>query len=69
MFAEDISMNDADNRILEKLEAQVAYNEKMLNELNDLVAAQGREIDKLKAEVEVLGRQVLQITEGEVGSH
>lgn len=26
-------------------------------------------LEKLEAEVEVLGRQVLQITEGEVGSH
>lgn len=53
----------------EDLEAQVAYNEKMLNDLSDIVTAQGREIDKLKAEIDVLGRQVLQITEGEVGSH
>lgn len=62
-------MNDRDKATLERLETQVAYNEKMLNELNDLVAAQAREIDQLKAEVEVLGRQVLQMTEGEVGSH
>jgi uncharacterized coiled-coil protein SlyX len=62
-------MNDVDAKILEKLEAQVAYNEKILNDLNDLVTAQGREIDQLKAELKVIGRQVLQITEGEVGSH
>ncbi len=54
---------------IEDLEAQVAYNEKMLNDLSDIVTTQGREIDKLKAEIDVLGRQVLQITEGEVGSH
>ncbi len=56
-------------KVLEKLEAQIAYNEKMLSDLNDIVAAQAAEIDELKAEIKVLGRQVLQITEGEVGSH
>ena len=62
-------MNATQASVLEKLEAQISYNEKMLNELNEIVAAQAREIDTLKAEVEVLGRQVLQITEGEAGSH
>lgn len=62
-------MNEIDTKTMEKLEAQVAYNEKMLNDLNDLVTSQGRAIDLLKAEVELLGRQVLQITEGEAGSH
>lgn len=62
-------MNATSNEVLEKLEAQLSYNEKMLNELNEIVAAQAKEIDTLKAEVEVLGRQVLQITEGEVGQH
>jgi uncharacterized coiled-coil protein SlyX len=62
-------MNATETQALEKLEAQISYNEKMLNELNEIVAAQAREIDTLKAEVEVLGRQVLQITEGEVSSH
>jgi uncharacterized coiled-coil protein SlyX len=62
-------MNNVYTKTLETLEAQVAYNEKMLSDLNDLMTAQGREIDQLKAEIEVLGRQVLQITEGEVGSH
>jgi len=56
-------------KALEKLESQIAYNEKMLNDLNEIVAAQADEIDKLKAEIKILGRQVLQITEGEVGSH
>jgi uncharacterized coiled-coil protein SlyX len=62
-------MNDNERSTLDKLEAQVAYNEKMLNDLNDLVTAQAREIEQLKAGIEVLGRQILQITEGEVGSH
>lgn len=62
-------MSASDSKALEDLEAQVAYNEKMLTDLNEIVTAQGREIDKLKAEIDVLGRQVLQITEGEAGSH
>lgn len=62
-------MNDNERSTLDKLEAQVAYNEKMLNDLNELVTAQAREIEQLKAAIEVLGRQILQITEGEVGSH
>jgi uncharacterized coiled-coil protein SlyX len=62
-------MSNSNTKVLEKLEAQVAYNEKMLNDLSAIVAEQGRDIDKLKAEIEVLGREVLQITEGEVGSH
>ena len=56
-------------KTLEKIEADVAYNEKALNDLSEMVIAQGREIDKLKAEIAVLGRQILQITEGEAGSH
>jgi uncharacterized coiled-coil protein SlyX len=62
-------MSDSDSKVLEELEAHVAYNEKMLTDLNEIVTAQGREIDKLKAEIDVLGRQILQITEGEAGSH
>lgn len=56
-------------KLLEKLEAQIAYNERMLSDLSNVVVEQGREIVKLKAEMVVLGREVLQITEGEVGSH
>jgi uncharacterized coiled-coil protein SlyX len=59
-------MTGSITKTLEQLEAQVAFNEKMLNDLSAVVAGQ---IDKLKAEIEVLGREVLQITEGEVGSH
>jgi len=54
---------------LEKLEADVAFNEKTLSDLSEMVVAQGREIEKLRAEIQVLGRQILQITEGEAGSH
>lgn len=58
-----------DGKALEDIEAHVAYNEKMINELSEMVVSQGREIDRLKSEMEVLGRQVLQITEGEVDQH
>lgn len=51
---------------LEDLQALIAYNEKTLADLSDMVVAQGREIEKLRAEVELLGRQVLQISEGEI---
>lgn len=54
---------------VEDLQAHVAYNEKMINDLSEVVVAQGRELDRLRAEIEVLGRQLLEITEGEAGSH
>lgn len=60
---------DSDGNALEDLQALVAYNEKMITDLSEIVVAQGREIERMKAELEILGRQVLQITEGEVGSH
>jgi uncharacterized coiled-coil protein SlyX len=60
---------NATTKTLEKIEADVAYSEKALNDLSEMVIAQGREIDKLKAEIAVLGRQILEITEGEAGSH
>jgi uncharacterized coiled-coil protein SlyX len=60
---------DRDINTVEDLQAHVAYNEKMINDLSEVVVAQGRELDKLRAEIEVLGRQLLQITEGEAGSH
>ncbi|WP_340115475.1 SlyX family protein [Pelagibius sp. 7325] len=59
---------NATTKTLEKIEADVAYGEKALNDLSEMVIAQGREIDKLKAEVAVLGRQISQIAEGEAGS-
>mgnify|MGYP000495352803 CR=1 FL=1 len=62
-------MTRSDPKAMDELEAQIAYTEKMLNDLSDVVTAQGREIDKLKAEIDVLGRQILRITEGEAGSH
>jgi len=60
---------NATAKTLEKIEADVAYSEKALNDLSEMVIAQGREIDKLKAEIAVLGRQILELTEGEADSH
>ena len=62
-------MAASESKAMEDLEAQIAYTEKMLNDLSDVVTAQGQEIDRLKAEIDILGRQILQITEGEAGSH
>lgn len=58
-------MGAADSTPLEDIEAHVAYNEKMINDLSEMVVSQGREIDKLKGEIEGLRRQILQIAEGE----
>lgn len=62
-------MNQSTEADLTQLQAQIAYNERALGDLSKIVADQAEEIDKLKAEMEVLGRQILQLTEGEVGSH
>ncbi|WP_193367631.1 SlyX family protein [Pelagibius marinus] len=62
-------MTGSEPKAMEDLEAQIAYTEKMLNDLSDVVVSQGQEIDRLKAEIEILGRQILQLTEGEAGSH
>jgi uncharacterized coiled-coil protein SlyX len=53
---------------LEDLQALIAYNEKMITDLSEVVVAQGRDIEKLRAELELLGRQVLQIAESEADS-
>ncbi len=62
-------MNTTTDADLTQLQAQIAYNERALGDLSNIVADQAAEIDKLKAEMAVLGRQILQLTEGEVGSH
>lgn len=51
-------------RVIE-LESQVARNEKTADELSDLVRRNAEEIIALKAEIGVLGREILQLTEGE----
>ncbi len=62
-------MNTTTDADLTQLQAQIAYSERTLGDLSKIVADQAAEIDKLKAEMAVLGRQILQLTEGEVGSH
>lgn len=63
-------MNDTSTEArIVALESRVAINQKTIDELNDEVVRQGAEIDKLKAEVEVLGRQILRDTEGEAEPH
>lgn len=59
----------AKNKTLEALEAQVAYNEKMINDLSEVVASQGRQIEQLKAEIEALSGGAPQIREDETASH
>lgn len=54
---------------LVELESQVAQNQKTLEELNEVVIRQGELIDRLKGEIEVLGREILLTTEGEAGTH
>jgi uncharacterized coiled-coil protein SlyX len=49
---------------LSELESHVAESEKTIDELNAVVQEQWKAIELLKAEVEVLGRQILQMTEG-----
>lgn len=51
------------------LKTQVAENEKTIQDLSDVVRRQGEEIDKLKAEMGVLGREILLMTEGEAEPH
>lgn len=63
-----MSETSMDARMVE-LESQIALNQKTIEDLNDVVVRQGAEIDKLKAEVEVLGRQILRDTEGEAEPH
>ena len=60
---------DATETRLVALESQVAQNQKTIEELNEVVVRQGKEIDRLKGEIEVLGREILIETEGEAGSH
>lgn len=61
--------NDATEARLVELESLVAQHQKTIEELNDVVVRQGQQIDRLKGEIEVLGREILRETEGEAGPH
>lgn len=50
---------------LDAVERAVAETERAIEDLSEIVRRQHGEIDTLKAEVKVLGRQLLEITEGE----
>lgn len=47
---------------LTQLQAQIAYNETTLSDLSKIVADRGCAIDKLNAEIEVFGREILRPT-------
>lgn len=49
---------------LAKLETQITYNEETIADLNKVVTKQAGDIVKLQKEVEILGRQILELTEG-----
>ncbi|MGD1876069.1 MAG: SlyX family protein [Kiloniellaceae bacterium] len=59
-------MTVSGGRTLDDVEAHIAYNEKTISDLSEMVVSQGREIDRLKIEIEGLRRQIRQIAEGEV---
>ncbi len=61
--------SEATEARLVKLESLVAQNQKTIEELNEVVVDQGQQLDRLKGEIEVLGRQILLLTEGEAGPH
>lgn len=61
--------NDATEARLVELESLVAQHQKTIEELNDVVVRQGQQLDRLKGEIEVLGREILRETEGEAGPH
>ncbi len=58
-------MADTRDAILVKLEAQVAYNERMLADLNEIVTTQQQEVTLLKGELQLLGQQVQRLAERE----
>ena len=59
--------SDTTEARLVELESLVAQHQKTIEELNEVVVRQGQELDRLKGEIEVLGREILRETEGEAG--
>jgi len=51
------------------LETKIAYYEKTNHDLNEVVIAQGREIDGLRLRLEALERQLRNLDEGEAIPH
>ncbi len=56
-----------DDKTAAEIETEIAYNQKTLSELNEIVRQHAIEIEELKAEVQLLGRQILSLTENEAG--
>ena len=57
----DSTVNDR----LVDLERQMAETQKTVDELNDLATRLWQEVDLLKADLKIIGRQVLDLTEGQ----
>lgn len=51
------------------LETKIAYYEKTNQDLNEVVIAQGRELDALRLRLQVLERQLRSLDEGESMPH
>jgi uncharacterized coiled-coil protein SlyX len=51
------------------LETKIAYYEKTNQDLNDVIIAQGRELDSLRKRFEALERQLRAVDEGEPVPH
>jgi uncharacterized coiled-coil protein SlyX len=58
---------DIENRRATELETEIAYEQKTIGELNKIVREHSEAIEELKAEVQLLGRQILSLTENEAG--
>ena len=58
----------SETRLVE-LESQVAQNQDTIDELNDQVRKLWDQLEQVKAEVKVLGREILAETEGEATPH
>ncbi len=63
-----MAATDGEQRLVE-LESQVAQNQATIDELNDQVRKLWDELEMVKAEVKVLGREILAETEGEATPH
>jgi uncharacterized coiled-coil protein SlyX len=62
----------SDNSLIERvteLESHVVRNERTIEELSEVVRRNGDELATLKAEIAVLGREILQLTDGERAPH